>query len=210
LGANNTIYLKSRGGVGARVGLASIIDPRRMAAEPRAAARIVELCAGHPLALRIGGAKLAARPHWSLTRLADRLADQRTLLDELRLGDREVRSGLLENHLAQRGEVRRALLSLSMLGTASFSLATAASTIGRPVEETQVLVDELIDAHLLGVVGEPPEQYRLHRLTWSFACDLASAQHAGGAGVVVPAQRVGPAGAAGGCSDNDGGIQVRT
>ncbi|MFJ2915576.1 NB-ARC domain-containing protein [Streptomyces sp. NPDC087228] len=37
--------------------LARIVGPRRMAAEPQAGSRIVELCAGHPLALRISGAK---------------------------------------------------------------------------------------------------------------------------------------------------------
>ncbi len=67
--------------------LTRIAGPRRVGGEPEAARRIVELCGCLPLAVRVAGAKVAARPHWRLARLADRLDDERLRLDELRVGD---------------------------------------------------------------------------------------------------------------------------
>jgi DNA-binding SARP family transcriptional activator len=58
-------------------------DPR----EESAARRIVDLCGGLPLALRIAGARLAIRRHWTPSMLADRLADEHRRLDELSVGD---------------------------------------------------------------------------------------------------------------------------
>lgn len=175
----HAVPLTELGADEARELLARIIGPRRMAAEPTAASRIVDLCAGHPLALRISGAKLASRPHWSLARLAERLADEDTLLNELSLGDLQVRAGLLENHRPHRREVRRALLALSRLGTTPFSLSTAARVIGTPVDDAQNLIDELVDAHLLGMDGDCPGCYRLHRMTWALARELVAAGEAG-------------------------------
>ncbi|MFD7840649.1 BTAD domain-containing putative transcriptional regulator [Streptomyces sp. NPDC059761] len=156
--------------------LGKIVGHRRMSAEPEAAARIVELCGRHPLALRISGARLVARPHWSLERLAGRLADQQHVLEELILGDLQVREGMKENYLSHRAEVRSTLLALSVLGTSAFSLSTAATAVGLPEEETQNLVDELVDSHLVEVVDGFPCTYRLHRLTWALAREVVRAE----------------------------------
>ncbi|MGH3973414.1 MAG: BTAD domain-containing putative transcriptional regulator, partial [Pseudonocardiaceae bacterium] len=74
--------------------LARVAGPLRVAAEPGAAKEIVRLCGFLPLAVRIAGARLGARPHWRLDRLEADLADERTRLDQLRLGDLEVRASL--------------------------------------------------------------------------------------------------------------------
>jgi len=42
----------------------------------------VDRCAGLPLAVRIVGARLAARPHWRISRLAERMGDERHRLAE--------------------------------------------------------------------------------------------------------------------------------
>lgn len=49
----------------------------RVRREPDAATTLVSLCARLPLAVRIAGARLAARPSWTITALVDRLADER-------------------------------------------------------------------------------------------------------------------------------------
>ena len=54
--------------------LARVAGPVRVAAEPEAAAAIVGYCGRLPLAIRIAGARLAARPAWTLARLAERAA----------------------------------------------------------------------------------------------------------------------------------------
>jgi hypothetical protein len=71
--------------------LAKIAGPERVAAEPEAAMEVVRLCGCLPLAVRIAGARLAAKRHWRLASYEARLRDERTRLTELRVGDREVR-----------------------------------------------------------------------------------------------------------------------
>ncbi len=53
------------------------VGAERVAAEPEAATAIAEWCECLPLALRIVGARLVARPGWPLAELRDRLADER-------------------------------------------------------------------------------------------------------------------------------------
>ncbi|MER5536911.1 hypothetical protein [Streptomyces mirabilis] len=61
--------------------------------EAEAAARLGTLCDRLPLALRIAGARLAAKPHWSVRHLVRRLEDQRRRLDELSPNEGGVRAG---------------------------------------------------------------------------------------------------------------------
>jgi transcriptional regulator with XRE-family HTH domain len=63
--------------------LARVAGQQRVAAEPEAALAVIGLCGGLPLAVRIAGARLGARPHLQLARLAD---EQRRL-DLLDIGD---------------------------------------------------------------------------------------------------------------------------
>lgn len=49
--------------------LAMVAGPLRVAADPTAAREIVRLCGFLPLAVRIAGARLGARPYWRLNRL---------------------------------------------------------------------------------------------------------------------------------------------
>ncbi|MFD7841072.1 BTAD domain-containing putative transcriptional regulator [Streptomyces sp. NPDC059761] len=49
--------------------LRTVLGPERIAAEPLQAAALAERCGGLPLALRLAGARLAARPSWSLSDL---------------------------------------------------------------------------------------------------------------------------------------------
>jgi hypothetical protein len=72
--------------------LGKIAGPGRVEAEPQAALAVVEACGGLPLALRIAGARLAARADWPVAKLAARLGDERRRLAELGMGDLDVRA----------------------------------------------------------------------------------------------------------------------
>ncbi|MFJ2270163.1 hypothetical protein ACIOHO_28070 [Streptomyces sp. NPDC087849] len=82
----------------------------------------------------------------------------------------------MENYTACRDEVRAMLLSLARLGTSPFPLSTAAVAVGLPAEEIQNLIDELIDSHLLEVVDDAPDCYRLHHLVWAMARERTHAE----------------------------------
>ena len=72
--------------------LCRVAGQERMDAEPEAAAELAACCARLPLALRIAGARLAARPAWPIGALAERLADAQSRLDELELDEVGVRA----------------------------------------------------------------------------------------------------------------------
>ena len=72
--------------------LGRVAGEQRVAAEPQAAAEVARLCGYLPLALRIAGARLAARPGWPLAALAERLADAQRRLDELEVAEAGVRA----------------------------------------------------------------------------------------------------------------------
>ncbi|WUE13041.1 hypothetical protein OHA25_17105 [Nonomuraea sp. NBC_00507] len=61
--------------------LARVAGSDRVDAEPQSAEEIVQLCGGFPLALRIAGVRLTARPDGSLSDLPVRLADATRRLD---------------------------------------------------------------------------------------------------------------------------------
>ncbi|MDH6708721.1 DNA-binding SARP family transcriptional activator [Kitasatospora sp. MAA19] len=63
--------------------LAGVTGRPRLEAEREAAERVVELCEGLPLALRIAGSRLATRPHWRVATLAGELSDERSRLAAL-------------------------------------------------------------------------------------------------------------------------------
>lgn len=55
--------------------LGRLAGPGRITGDAEAADAVVRSCSGLPLAVRISGARLAARPGWRIRDLADRLAD---------------------------------------------------------------------------------------------------------------------------------------
>ncbi|MFF2079033.1 BTAD domain-containing putative transcriptional regulator [Kitasatospora sp. NPDC058162] len=153
-----------------------ILDDHRVAAEPVAAARIAELCGGIPLAVRIAGARLAARPRWTLARLAGLLHDERRRLDELTAGDLAVRAGFAVGHARLPEPVRRTFRLLGLLDAPDFASWAAAAVADIPVAEAERHLEELIDAQLLQETGtEPHLRYRFHDLVRLYAREHAEA-----------------------------------
>ncbi|OLB77016.1 MAG: hypothetical protein AUI14_17385 [Actinobacteria bacterium 13_2_20CM_2_71_6] len=144
-----------------------LIGPARTQAEPLATVEIAAACAGVPLALRVTGARLAARPHWPLAYLADRLRDQRHRLEELRTGDLAVRSSLAASYAGIRAGARRALRRLSLLDVADIAAWTVAALMDCAPHAADAAVDALVNAHLLtphGADRTGTPRYRLHDL----------------------------------------------
>ena len=159
--------------------LGRVAGPERIAADPDAARRIVRQCGGLPLALRIAGTRLTSRRHWSVARLADRLADEQRRLDELTTGDQEVRAGIALSYHLLPPEARTALRRLGLLGLPYVPVWVAATALETGLDEAEKVLDHLVDASLATVVDTDETgraRYRLHDLIRLFARERAYAE----------------------------------
>ncbi|MEX0169281.1 tetratricopeptide repeat protein [Streptomyces sp. LMG1-1-1.1] len=138
-----------------------IVTGGRTAAAPAQTARLAELCDGLPLALCIAAARLATRPHWTVRRLADRLADEHRRLDELSLGGSRVRASFELSHGCLSPSLASVYRRLSLLDVPDVPAWAVAALLDCPVETAEQYLDELTDAHLLEVSGpDATGQYR--------------------------------------------------
>ncbi|WP_165949421.1 AfsR/SARP family transcriptional regulator [Kribbella turkmenica] len=165
--------------------LARVAGRERVAAEPRAAAGIVELCGLLPLAVRIAAARLAIRPDWALGQLESRLADECRRLDELRLGDLAVRASLASSMQDLRPAARKAFRRLGLLDTPQVPAWLAASVLDQATRDSEHILDQLVDAQLLELVqADGPPRYRLHDLVRLYAGERAQDEEPHSAGVL--------------------------
>jgi tetratricopeptide (TPR) repeat protein/transcriptional regulator with XRE-family HTH domain len=159
--------------------LGRIAGAERVAAEPEAATTIAAACGGLPLAVRIAGARLAGRPHWSLARLAGLLADERRRLDQLAAGDLEVRASVALSYQALPSEQQRTFRFLGLLAAPDFAAWVPAALLDLTWEQAEALVDRLVQAQLLEVAARDPTgqvRYRFHDLLRLYARERAAAE----------------------------------
>src|SRR5262249_6773693 len=159
--------------------LGKIAGPHRVAAEPAAAAQIAASCGYLPLALRIVGARLAAKPHWRIQRLADRLAAHHRRLDELTGGDLEVRASFALSYRGVGAVERRAFRLLGLLRVPDFVPWKLSALLHLPVPDAEEIAERLADAQLLDAVGEDAAgqvRYRCHDLIRLFARERLAAE----------------------------------
>ncbi|WP_051772354.1 AfsR/SARP family transcriptional regulator [Saccharothrix sp. NRRL B-16314] len=151
--------------------LSRIIGPERIAAEPEAADRLVELCAGLPLALRIAGARLASRPHWRVEDLARRLDDESRRLDEFVHKGLELRSTIALTYRGLPERARRLFRLCALVDAVDFPGWAPAALLDTSLREAEDLLETLVDAHVLEVrvvPGEQSHRYRFHGLVRVF------------------------------------------
>lgn len=155
--------------------LAEAVGDGRVAAEPEAAAEVVKSCGGLPLAVAIAGARLRARPLWTVADLARRLADSKRRLDELRAGGGDVRASFALSYAELAPLPARLFRRLAWLHLDAFDAGDAAAVLGDvdEVGAAQVL-EELTDAQLLEAAAG--DRYWMHDLLCGFASELALSQ----------------------------------
>ncbi|MDT0378219.1 BTAD domain-containing putative transcriptional regulator [Streptomyces sp. DSM 42041] len=159
--------------------LARLVGPERVAAEPDAAGDVAELCGHLPLALRIAGARLAARRDWTLRLFRDRLAGHRQRLDQLSTGDLDVRAGIALSYRALPPVLRAALRRLGLLAAQSVPGWVVGALAGPDFADDDLLPDQLVDRHLLRTAGTDAAgqpRFRLHDLVHDFAYERAVAE----------------------------------
>lgn len=152
--------------------LARIVGQARVSAEATDAMQLVSACGRLPLAVRIAGARLAARPAWPVSLMSEALADQRRRLDELQDGSLSVRASLSMSYQALDHESQRALCLLGMLGPTDVAEWVIATLLG--VADASDVVNRLADSSLLTPAGVDPTgfpRYRLHDLLRDYAVE---------------------------------------
>lgn len=167
----------------ARALFTAIVGARRVDAEPGAAGEVLTACAGLPLAIRIAGARLATRGNWSIRTLAGRLSDERSRLDELRVGNLAVRASFEVSFTTLPGPAApggpapaRVFGLLGLWAGPTISLPGAAALLGEAEDDVAEALDVLFDAHLLE--SPEPDRYRFHDLLRVYAADRARIEEA--------------------------------
>ncbi|MFC7650524.1 hypothetical protein ACFQX6_66895 [Streptosporangium lutulentum] len=148
--------------VEARNLLTQIIGSARVAAEPEATDKVLKICSGLPLAVRIVGARLSIQDGWSIDYLANRLSNR---LSELTVDGWGVSASIADSYHALPGDAQRAFRILSLAGPGDWPMWVAAMLLGvedaEPVLETLVL-HSLLTPSRVDTLGQP--RYRLHDL----------------------------------------------
>jgi DNA-binding SARP family transcriptional activator len=160
--------------------LASLVGEERVYAEPSRVLELVELCGGLPLALRIAGARLAARPHWTIAHLVERMALHESRLDELTHGGQSVRASIRLAYDALDQPARVLVRRLVMLDAVDFAGWVSAPLLDDDLAKTENIMESLVDAHVLDVEHRPgrPARFRFHELVWVFARERLAAEEA--------------------------------
>jgi len=158
--------------------LARIAGVARVEAQAEAATAVAAHCGNLPLALRIAGARLAARPHWSVQQLVDRLADETSRLDELRHGEMGIRPSISLSYDSTAEPTRQLFRRLALLDMPVFSGWLSAALLDQPIAKAEDLLDDLVTAQLIETVGNASglhSQYRFHDLIRVFARERLAA-----------------------------------
>jgi DNA-binding SARP family transcriptional activator/tetratricopeptide (TPR) repeat protein len=155
--------------------LGRVAGEERIDAASGPAALIVERCGYLPLAVRIAGARLAAR-RWSPQLLADRLADEQRRLDELRVGDQQIRATIEVSFRSLDRLAQTALRRLGDLGSVDLPGWIVAVVLDTSPAEADAVIEQLIDAYLVDYrYADTGGQirYRLHDLVRIYASERA-------------------------------------
>ncbi|MEL5955559.1 NB-ARC domain-containing protein [Streptomyces sp. CLV115] len=177
----HVIHLEPLGREAAVELLDSTLADSRVSEQPEEARALVDLCAGLPLAVRIAGARLAARPRHGITTMVRALTEEHDRLEALAIdGDHDVRAAL---DLSYQGLPAGAAHLYRLLGLhpgREFGGPVADAVLGSDAADA---LDVLYDASLLIDAGQAAgtERYRFHDLVRLHAVAQADRDESPGA-----------------------------
>ena len=135
-------------------------------------AETVRLCGYLPLAIRIVATRLRTRLAWTVEDLLSRLRQQNGRLTELAIGDRGVAAAFALSYRRLSPDQQRLFRLRGLVPGPDFDSHGAAALTGGDVAETDRLVEQLLDLHLLQQVTAG--RYRFHPLVRAYAAELAT------------------------------------
>jgi len=157
--------------------LAKLVKGPRVAENPEVARDVAALCGQLPLAVRIAGARLAAKPHWSVEQLRELLEDEHQRLDVFKSDDLDLRASFEVSHRDLGGQDQRAFRLLGLLDAPSFASWAVAALTDDTLPGAHRAVERLVDAQLLEVAqggAAGSARYRFHDLLRLFAREQAA------------------------------------
>jgi DNA-binding SARP family transcriptional activator len=151
--------------------IGEIAGHERVRREPTAAKNIVDACGRLPLAIRIVGARLAARPEHPFSAFQERLRREDRIIDELALDNLAMRTRLDASYRALDPSARRCFRALGRLGPNSITAAGLAGLLGLPSHAADRELERLVHEGLLlpGIVQHSSPRYRMPRLLHIYA-----------------------------------------
>lgn len=149
----------------------TIAGDKRTLAEREAVDDVVDICGRLPLAIRLAATKLRHRPSWTVSYLASRLATGRQRLATLDTEDGGLTEAFRQSYQGLAPEQRRVFRLLGQLPGDLIDVGNVAGLAGLPAVHTDLLLESLVDAHLLHAMA--PGRYRMHELLHAYAAELA-------------------------------------
>jgi hypothetical protein len=136
--------------------------------------RVIRRCGMLPLAVRLSASRLALRPTWTVTDLAEELERAEHRLDALRAENLSVRAAFDQSYRVLSTDEARMFRQLGLHPTGEFGLGEAAALAGADASHVEAVLDRLVAHNLVHEVGR--RRYRLHDLVHEYAHDCAEAE----------------------------------
>lgn len=138
---------------------------------------LVARCGGLPLALRIAGALLLDRPHWTSDDLAARLSDERTRLDWLEAGDLDVRASFDASYRQLPQAHQKLFRRMGLLPAAPVPGWLAAALLDTAQDHAERVLEDLVSWHLVSAVDRGATvRYGMHDLVRCFSVEQAETE----------------------------------
>ncbi|MFJ3799926.1 BTAD domain-containing putative transcriptional regulator [Streptomyces sp. NPDC090088] len=140
---------------------------RTLPREQGSARYVVAACGFLPLAVRAAAYRLVTHRTWTVSDLADRLANEETRLDELRTGSFAVKPVIEDSYQRLSGGEADAFRTLTSSTDAFLSLQETARLLSCDIADAERLSEKLVDAGLLTSLGNGA--YQVPLLAWLYA-----------------------------------------
>lgn len=147
------------------------IGAARSASEPEAIEDLVTLCAGLPLTLNIAAAAATVRPDVALATIVQNLRDTTSRISAFNTEDvgTELRGVLSWSYCDLPVDAARVFRLLGLHPDTDIPAAAAAALSALPTDETERIMKDLVQLHLVIKAGE---RYALHSLVRAYAVEL--------------------------------------
>ncbi len=152
------------------------IGPERVAGALDDCLVVAERCGYLPLAIRVAAARLAARPHWPVSRLATQLAGESGRLDALSTGDLAVRASVALSVDALEPLERKLFGLLGTVDAGHLPAWAAGPLLDVPAAAGEESLERLVEARLVDVESD---RYQMHDLVKDLARERAPSDQSG-------------------------------